>query len=104
MTAPTKHEHLADMIQAEMKERDWTITDLIMNMGTHFSEAEWEICQLSWEMFFAVRDPNVLLGDVMAEQLEAAFDMSKQFFLNFHESWRTSTQALRCLMKGGIEQ
>ena len=86
------HQHLSEIIQEEMKERDWTITDLVMNMGPHFSEEDWGICQLSWEMFFAVRTPNVILGDVMAEHLSEAFGMSKQFFINFHESWRKSVK------------
>lgn len=85
---PLTHRHLADVIHEEMDQRRWTITDLIMNMGPHFSREEWGICQLSWEMFFAVRDPNVVLGDVMAEQLATALGMSAKFFTNFHESWR----------------
>lgn len=84
------HQHLADVLLMEMDERGWSIVDLVMNMGPHYSEEEWGVCQLSWEMFFAVREPYVLLGDVMAEQLACAFGVSKQFFINFHEAWRMS--------------
>jgi len=82
--------HLADIIEEEMKERGWSITDLVMHMGPHFTEKDWGITQLSWEMFFAVRDPDIALGEVMAEQLEAAFDVDRAFFVNLHEAWRKS--------------
>ena len=90
MTEKIEHQHLADVILEEMKERGWSITKLVMNMGPHFTAEDWDVCQLSWEMFFAVRDPYVLLGNVMAEQLADAFGMSPKFFINFHEAWRKS--------------
>jgi plasmid maintenance system antidote protein VapI len=83
-----EHQHLAELLEEEMRERGWEIVDLVMNMGPFYSEEERGICQLSWEMFFASRTPDVILGDVMAEQLSTAFGVSKKFFLSFHESWR----------------
>jgi len=80
--------HLAELIEEELAERKWSMTDLVAHMGPHFTEHEWNVCQLSWEMFFAVRDKNVILGVVMAEQLDHAFDVSPKFFTEFHESWR----------------
>ena len=85
---PAEAFHLADLIQEEMAERKWSIDDLVMNMGPHFTEKDWAVCQLSWEMFFAVRGPNIVLGDVMAQQLADAFDVDPQFFTNYHEAWR----------------
>jgi hypothetical protein len=61
-----------------------------MEMGPHFSAHEWGICKLSWEMFFAVRDPHVVLGATMAEQLEDAFGVDREFFNNLHEAWRAA--------------
>lgn len=90
MTSPI---HLAELLQEEMAERGWSMNDLVMNMGPHFSKHDWAVCQLSWEMFFAVREPSVILGDTMAHQLGEAFDIDPRFFTNFHESWRKSAMA-----------
>ena len=84
--------HLAELIEEEMAERNWTITDLIMNMGPHYTPEAWGICQLSWELFFAIRTPDILLGDVMANQLGDAFDITPAFFTAFHEDWRKRVQ------------
>ena len=85
---PAEVFHLADLIQEEMKERNWDITDLVINMGPHYSEHDWGVCQLSWELFFACRDKDVLLGETMANQLGAAFDVNPKFFSSYHEIWR----------------
>ena len=84
--------HLAEIIQDEMKERGWSMTDLVMNMGPFFTERDWGICQLSWEFFFSAREPYVVLGDTMAKQLATAFDVSPEFFTNLHEGWRKAVQ------------
>ena len=86
--------HLAELIQEEMAERGWTITDLIMNMGPFTDEKEWGICQLSWEMFFELRDPDIVLGEVMASQIGDAFDVNPKFFTNYHEAWRREAKRL----------
>ena len=86
-------QHLAELLEEEMAEREWTITDLVLNMGPHFSDKEWGICQLSWEMFLAVREPGILLGEEMAEQLGISFDINPSFFTNFHEAWRKDALA-----------
>lgn len=88
-----KHPHLAEIIEDEMNERGWTITDLVMNMGPHYSECDWGICQLSWELFLSVRTPDVVLGDEMADQLETAFDAPAAFFTELHEAWRKEQTA-----------
>jgi hypothetical protein len=92
-TATFEPQHLAELIEEEMEARGWKIGDLVMNMGPHFTEHDWNVCQLSWEIFIAVREPNILLGDVMAEQLSDAFDVSPKFFTNFHEMWRSWANA-----------
>jgi hypothetical protein len=83
-------QHLAELLEEEMTERKWTLDDLVMYMGPHFSQKDWYICKLSWEMFFAVREPGIILGDEMAQQLADALGVSKSFFTNFHEAWRKS--------------
>lgn len=85
---PIEAVHLADVIQEEMGERGWTLDELVMHMGPHFTPEEWVVCKLSWEMFFAVRERWVILGDVMAQQLSDAFDVSPEFFNRIHEQWR----------------
>jgi hypothetical protein len=85
---PSKVFHLADLIKEEMDERGWTIGDLVMNMGPHFSETKWQICRLSWEMFFEIREPYVVLDQSMAQQLADAFGVNPHFFMNYHEAWR----------------
>lgn len=85
--------HLAELIEDEMTERGWTLDDLVMNMGPHYTPEAWGICHLSWEMFFTVREPCVVLGEPMAQQLSEAFDMSPAFFTNFHEAWRRAVMA-----------
>ena len=88
MSAAIEHQHLAELLEEEMKERGWSMTDLVMNMGPFFSEAEWNICQLSWDLFFNVKESYVLLGEPMAQQLSDALGVSPKFFLSFHEAWR----------------
>ena len=82
--------HLAELIEEEMCERGWDLDRHVMEMGPFFTKQDWGICKLSWEMFLTVREPYVLLGDVMAGQLGDAFGVSPRFFLNFHEMWRKS--------------
>lgn len=92
--------HLADLIEEEMLERNWDITDLVMNMGPHADEKDWAVCQLSFEMFLTLRDnPNVILGEHMARQLGDAFDITPSFFTSYHEMWRR--EALRKIERVG---
>ena len=85
--------HLAELIQDEMRTRNWSLDDLVMNMGPHQSEHDWGICKLSWEFFFGVPDPGVILGAVMAQQLEDAFDVPASFFVAIHEMWRQEAKS-----------
>lgn len=85
---PWEPVHLAEIIEDEMRERGWNMNDLVMNMGPHFTELDWGVCQLSWEMFLTIRTPDVILGDCMAQQLADAFDVSPKLFTNLHEGWR----------------
>jgi hypothetical protein len=87
-------QHLSELIEEEMNTRGWTLDDLVMNMGPHYTPEAWGICHRSWEMFFALRTPDVILGDVMAQQLADAFDVDSAFFTNFHESWRKWSKSI----------
>jgi plasmid maintenance system antidote protein VapI len=93
--------HLAELIQEEMDERGWTITDLVTNMGPFWNEKDWGICQISWELFLTVRDPDMILGDDMADQIAEAFGVSRQFFTNYHEAWRRECK--RAAVEEGVE-
>ena len=97
--------HLSEIIEDEMRARGWSLDDLVMNMGPHFSEEEWGITKLSWEFFFSCREMrDVVLGDVMAQQLSTAFDVSPIFFTTLHDSWRkwqpASPETELSVMKG----
>lgn len=81
--------HPSVFIKEEMAERGWSLDDLVMNMGPHFSEKDWGICKLSWEMYLEIgpENANMTLGQEMADELGDAFDVNPQTFLNLHESW-----------------
>lgn len=92
--APAETFHLAELIEEEMRERGWTMHDLVMHMGPHEDEKAWGICELSFEMFLALTDnPNVILGEHMAQQLGDAFDVTPSFFTNYHDMWRKNALA-----------
>lgn len=84
--------HLAELIEEEMQERGWDMTQLIMNMGPFEDEKSWGICELSWEMFLCIRTADVILGEPMAIQLGDAFGITPKFFTNFHEAWREANK------------
>lgn len=86
--------HLAEIIEDEMRERKWKLADLIKKMGPFPNKESYGICHLSWEMFLAVRRPDVMLGDVMAEQLAKAFGVDATFLTRLHEDWRKAQPAL----------
>ena len=85
------HMHLAELIEDELKERGWTLDELVNAGGPYASSREWSISRLSWDFYFAaaeMNDPVISLGSRGAEELGRAFDIDPQFFLDFHEAWR----------------
>ena len=89
----TVHMHLAELIEDELRERGWDLDIMTTMAGPYESIEEWDISRVAWDFFMEVREPYMLLGARGAEELGRAFDVSPQFFLNFHESWRKSVGA-----------
>lgn len=85
--SPAECFHLSEIINEELAERGWSLNDLVFRMRRFESEKDWQIERLAVEMFLTVHDPDILLGD-MAQGFATAFDISPQFFMNCHESWR----------------
>lgn len=80
--------HPSVFISEELAVRGWTLRDLVFRMRRYDSESDWAHNMLAVEMYMAVHDPNLLLGEEMARDLGAAFDVNPRTFLNLHESWR----------------
>lgn len=81
-------EHVAELIEQELKERGWTVNDFVFRMKRYESQRDWALHQLAVELFLAVRERDVPLTREMAEQFGLALDVSPEFFLNMHEAWR----------------
>lgn len=82
--------HLAEIIEDEMRERKWTLTDLVNHMGPFADKHAYGVTHLAWEFFLNVRQPDIILGDKMARELATAFNVDAAFFTNLHENWRKS--------------
>jgi len=80
--------HLSEVINEELHERGWTLRDLVFRMRRYESEKDWGIEMLAMEMFMVVHEKTVTLDQKTADGLGTAFDISPQFFINFHEAWR----------------
>lgn len=80
---PAEVFHLADYLQEEMDARGWTLDDVAVRMTAR------QLCinKLALELFFAVREKNVVLGN-MGNDLAEAFGVSPEFLNNMHEAWR----------------
>jgi plasmid maintenance system antidote protein VapI len=75
---------LGEFLQEEMDARGWTTTDVAMRMGG--DDISKNLFRL--EMTLAVHDPNLLLNADMANDLEMAFNIPAEFFLNIDAAWR----------------
>lgn len=86
--------HPAEIILEEMATRGWDHDALINAMGPFTDDEQWGITHLAFEMYFEVRQTDVILGEHMAEQLGRAFDVDPRLFLNMHEQWRAAVMAV----------
>ena len=84
--------HPSVFIKEEMAERGWTLLDTVLRMKRYDSAKELGTALLSWEMYLEIgpQNRNMELGDEMAQELAAAFDVNPQTFLNLHESWKVA--------------
>lgn len=65
----------------EMIERDWRFSDLLAAIDADVTD------RTCLEMFFLVRDPGLLLGQ-MAARLDKAFDVGPGFFQALEDAYR----------------
>ena len=74
--------HPAEYIDDEMKERGWTIDDVVSRMS---GDRDMNFASLS--LYLSIRDmPNLRLGE-LAIGLEEAFGVNRQTFWNLEKSW-----------------
>lgn len=85
---PAEGFHPAEYIEEELKERGWSVHDLVFRMRRYESESDWGRECLAVEMYLTVREPGVLLDWKMAIGFGEAFGVSPQMFINLHEAWR----------------
>lgn len=81
---PAEVFHPSEYIADEMNARSWDKFDLSARMG---GDPHRNLLML--DIYFAVGPThgNCRIGDVMANQLAVAFDVSPQFFLNLERAW-----------------
>lgn len=75
-------EYIADEIEA----RGWTVEELAIRMG---GDAEINLCAME---FLQLEEPNIHLGDEMANGLATAFGTSAEMWLRLDESCRLSIE------------
>jgi hypothetical protein len=80
--------HLAEVIEEELKERGWTLYDVMLNSGPYADEKEWLVTRATLDLFMAIRTSSILMDDTVANTFGAAFDISPKFFWAFHNNWR----------------
>jgi hypothetical protein len=88
MATYAEQNHPSVFINEELAERGWSLRDMVFRMRRFDSENDWGRELLAMEMYMAVHDPRIILDQQQADGLGTAFDVSPQFFLNLHDSWR----------------
>ena len=78
-----------DYVRDKMEVLGWTKQDLAERMG---GKVWWNRFALS---LLELRDPQMTLGDVMAEKLERAFGTSREEWLRIDEAWRSNPTVRR---------
>lgn len=84
-------EHLADLIREELTERGWSDVRFAYEMQTDTPAQS----LLEWQLFDAVREPNILLDDTQIRAFSTALGVSEQFLRNYHEAWRATAETER---------
>jgi plasmid maintenance system antidote protein VapI len=87
---PAESFHPSVFINDELKERGWSLRDLVFRMRRYKSEKDWAVNMLAFEMYMTVHEPDIILGEEMAHDLGTAFNVSPALFLKLHESWRST--------------
>ena len=86
--------HLAEHIGEELEARNWTLLDLAARFGGQ-TEEERKIDFLALQMFMAVCDKGVLLGE-LGVKMAGAFGVSAEMFQNIHDGWCNQPDCGKC--------
>lgn len=84
--------HPSEFIKDEMEARGWTLKDVAARMGV-VPLHDYGLHYLALEMYFAVHEPNLRIGQDTADALGRAFGVNPQFFLNLEAAWLASLPA-----------
>ena len=79
---PAEVFHLGELLQEEMRCRNWGLGETAVRMGGDSWRAD-----RTWLKVFIRDQPDIPLGEY-AEKLSVAFGLSAEFFERFHEAWR----------------
>ena len=84
--------HVAEYIEEEMRERDWSRDELATRMMPPdkldpLDHEAWGITRLALDLLLDVRDSGVVLGE-QADALGRAFGTSAVLWRNLHNAWR----------------
>jgi len=86
--------HVAEIIEAEMRERGWDRVEVARRMQPDADDREWGINLCALEFFLEVRCPNVIVGR-MDVQFATAFGLEAKFINGLHEQWRSQQPPCR---------
>lgn len=78
---PAETFHPAEFIADELAARNWTSADAAIRMPGDIA-----INMLALDLYLAIRNPNLRLGD-LAEKLGVAFGVSPKFFANLERAY-----------------
>jgi plasmid maintenance system antidote protein VapI len=102
--------HVADYIEEELHERDWSVGDLASKMG-YKTDKEYGVDHLTVQMILALsaKDVTCTIGKPTMEKLAQAFGTSPELFVNLDAAWRDSQKqredlALRFSARAAREQ
>lgn len=97
---PAEAFHPSVIIQDEMVARGWDRSMLALQMGGGLECGPHEFCRhkLRLDIYFEIGPvrKNCRLGDALARDLAAAFDVAPDYFINLEKAWlaHPSTQAM----------
>lgn len=84
--------HVIDFIREEMDERDWSIWTLVRRMSDDQSDEALGRIKLALELL-ELREPDMLIGEEIAEGLARAFGTGQEIWLNLDKTWRDAQRA-----------
>lgn len=81
--------HISKYLREEMAARSWSEEVTAAAMG-FTSKRDYQINLLALQMLLNVHDPDMHIGQQMADGLARAFGVDPQFLINLDEAWRAA--------------